>query len=365
MPMPMMKNVRRSVVHGTIAASIVSLGAFAADMFWARSDSAGEPVKARAARSMESALEVIREYREKVGPPIDLSVDPNKTGLIGLEYSEITTTLGDLEAKRTTTNPDMGSLLVELFEEAGLGRGDRVAVGCSGSFPGLFVAMLAAANAMEIEPVIVISLGSSAYGANRLDFTLLDVSRVLNRAGLLPHSLAGVSLGGSGDSGSEFEPEVKELLVRKILSAGVVHLRSESLREAVDQRMDLYGLDSAANAVKAFVNIGGSFADMGSDPWVLEIGPGVHRSLTVPATTRNTGVLLAMARRGIPVIHLLYIRGLVQRYRLPWDPVPFTGQGTGGHGSSFWAVLILYLGGLVVAFSLVPSLLKSTGTSPP
>jgi hypothetical protein len=34
-----------------------------------------------------------------------------------------------------------------------------------------------------------------------------------------------------------------------------------------------------------------------------------------------------MASRQIPVIHLLYIKGLVDRYGLSWDPVPLPQPG--------------------------------------
>ena len=43
----------------------------------------------------------------RIGPPIDPGSDPNATGLIGLENSPITTSVGRLEAKRTTTEPLM------------------------------------------------------------------------------------------------------------------------------------------------------------------------------------------------------------------------------------------------------------------
>ncbi|HEA64959.1 MAG TPA: hypothetical protein ENI02_02320 [Candidatus Aminicenantes bacterium] len=41
------------------------------------------------------------------------------------------------------------------------------------------------------------------------------------------------------------------------------------------------------------------------------------------------GVLYDMAARKIPVIHLLYIKGLVERYGLSWDPIPLPQPGKG------------------------------------
>ena len=36
-----------------------------------------------------------------------------------------------------------------------------------------------------------------------------------------------------------------------------------------------------------------------------------------------------MARRGVPVIHLLNIKGLAAEYGLPWDPSPLPRAGEG------------------------------------
>jgi len=41
------------------------------------------------------------------------------------------------------------------------------------------------------------------------------------------------------------------------------------------------------------------------------------------------GVLQAMAAEKIPVIHLLNIKGLCERYGLPWDPRPLPRPGEG------------------------------------
>ncbi|MCK7480237.1 MAG: poly-gamma-glutamate system protein [Candidatus Moduliflexus flocculans] len=93
--------------------------------------------------------------------------DPNRTGLIGLEYAETTTTLGDLEAKRTSASPDMAALAVLLLREAGLEPGDAIAVGASGSFPGLALAVLSAARALDLDVALVASLGALLLGRQR------------------------------------------------------------------------------------------------------------------------------------------------------------------------------------------------------
>ena len=79
--------------------------------------------KVQAAEQMEAAARVVAAERLRRGIPIDPDTDPNRTGLIGPEYTPITTTLGHLGAKRTSTNPNMAGLIVHLLGQAGASRG--------------------------------------------------------------------------------------------------------------------------------------------------------------------------------------------------------------------------------------------------
>ncbi len=101
---------------------------------------------ARASQTMREAENALFLCQDDKGLGLYERADVNRTGLIGLETSPITTTLGNLEAKRTTTNPDFAALLVRLLAEAGVKRGETIAVGASGSFPALIVAALSAAK---------------------------------------------------------------------------------------------------------------------------------------------------------------------------------------------------------------------------
>jgi hypothetical protein len=90
--------------------------------------------------------------------------------------------------------------------------------------------------------------------------------------------------------------------------------------------MALYRESASGRPLKAFVNIGGSWVNMGTDPGVLRIEPGLARRVFIPPPDRR-GVIQAMAAAGVPVIHLLNIRGLCERYGLPWDPRPLPPPG--------------------------------------
>jgi poly-gamma-glutamate system protein len=47
--------------------------------------------------------------------------------------------------------------------------------------------------------------------------------------------------------------------------------------------------------------------------------------LHVPALpgSPSRGLLFEFAARGVPVVHLLYVKGLARENGLPFDPVPF------------------------------------------
>ncbi|KPK80988.1 MAG: hypothetical protein AMS25_08125 [Gemmatimonas sp. SM23_52] len=340
--------VDRRLKHRILAAGIVSL------LAWTllQTVSSGGTIPwseemREAARRMEAAIKVVARYCQTAGIRIDESLDPNHTGLIGPEYSPVFTTLGQLAAKRTTTNPDMAGLLVYLLHRAGASAGDTIAVGGSASFPALIVAALIAAEAMDVHAVTILSLGASSYGATRPEFNLLDIHELLVREGILHTVPAAVSLGGEGDVGSEFDPATRERLLQQLRMSGIPLVEDPDLRGNVARRMAVY-LGTSEERLAAFVNIGGSDANLGSSPLVLEVESGLNTDLVFPPPAQR-GVLYEMAARGIPVIHLLHIRGLARRYALPWDPVPLPEPGTtrlhddeGARDWRFWLVTAAY-----------------------
>ncbi|NIM59503.1 MAG: poly-gamma-glutamate system protein [Candidatus Aminicenantes bacterium] len=275
----------------------------------------------RASEIMAKAVDIIRECREEKGQVLDKSIDLNQTGIIGLEFSPITTSIGSLEAKRTTTNPNFAALIVFLLKEAKIKSGDTIAVGASSSFPALIVAVLSAAKAMSLQPVVINSLGASQWGANNPDFNWLDMQNCLLSAGIFDAKPIGLSLGGVGDEGKDMNPEGRSLLIDEIRESGVFFLDEPDLKRNVEARMRLYQEKAGESKIKVFINIGGSWPNMGEDPEILKLRPGLVKIRQFPKAEKR-GVLFAMAALNIPVIHLLYIKGLIDRYGLSWDPVP-------------------------------------------
>jgi poly-gamma-glutamate system protein len=308
------------------------------------------------------------------GIEMDSSRDPNGTCLVGPRYTPLFTSLGQLEAKRTTLNPDLAGLLAHLLESAGISAGDTVAVGASGSFPGLLLATLAAVGALDAHPVTILSLGASSFGATRPDFHLLDLYGLLQLGGIVADAPAAVSLGGEDDMGSGFDEGVEEELRAAVAGAGLPLLEEPDLGANVARRMEIYGRPAA------FVNIGGAEANLGVSPSVLEVPaglvlpspPGTPPAIplsdpTLPLGSEDRvqrltvdlpppdqrGVLFEMLDRGVPTIHLLHIRGLALRYGLPWDPIPLPEPGSTALreeetalGWRFWLLTLAYLGTL-------------------
>lgn len=280
----------------------------------------------RASRVMEEATAALGECQRGRGLVFDRKCDPNQTGLIGLDFSPLTTSLGSLEAKRTTTNPNFAALVVFLLKEAGVKRGDTIAVGASSSFPALIVALLSASKAMDLNPLLICSLGASQWGANNPDFHWLDMQDCLLEKGIFDFHHIALSLGGERDTGEDMSGEGRSFLQEKIEASGIFFLYEPDLRKNVETRMRLYEGEAAEDSIKAFVNIGGSWSNMGEDSLVLKIKPGVVKTREVPSPKKR-GVLFEMAAREIPVIHLLYIKGLVDRYGFIWDPIPLPRPG--------------------------------------
>ncbi|MEE8605315.1 MAG: poly-gamma-glutamate system protein [Candidatus Aminicenantaceae bacterium] len=307
-----------------------------------------------ASRIMAKAMEVLRECRETRGFAINPAADVNLTGIIGVKSSPITTTLGNLAAKRTSANPNLAGLVVFLLRRAGVVSGDTIAVGASGSFPGLIWAVFSAAKAMDLKPLIFVSLGASQWGANHPDFHLLHMQMCLLQNGIFSFQPIAVSIGGDQDIGSDMPEEGRTLLRKNIQESGFPILSEGDLKANVESRMQLYFQKAAGDKIKTFVNIGGSWSNLGIDSSILHLKPGLGKIGRLPPEERR-GVLYAMAALDIPVIHLLFVNGLVQRHGLVWDPIPLPRPGEGDlyrkieeNQESFLYISVVYLVLLVV-----------------
>jgi poly-gamma-glutamate system protein len=291
--------------------------------------------KVQAAQLAEKADILIKENLTKRGFVIDVRNDPNLTALIGPQYSLITTDRGSLRDKLITTNPNMAAVIVDLLHRTKAMPGDAVAVLFSGSFPGANIAVLAACKVMGLKPVIISSLGSSSYGANREDFTWLDMEEILIRGGLWDFKSMAASLGGGDDEGRGLSPEGRELLKNavkrngvELISSAIEKNISSTLDANIKKRIKIFSRERNDLKYKAVINVGGSVTAVGSAQNGRLIPPGYSASLKgrdFPAK----GVVNILADRQIPVIHLLDMIAFATNYNLPIEvtPQPEIGQG--------------------------------------
>lgn len=281
--------------------------------------------KLAASRQTQACLESIHDLKAELGLETDETADINDTGLIGLDYSFITTTIGNLEAKRTSTNPNMAAVVVDMFTELGLQPGDRVAVNCSGSFPALNTAVLCAIDVMELEPYLISSFGASTHGANDPALTWLDMEHHLYSQGLIGHKSDLFSIGGMEDVGKEMDPGLRENITRRIRGYGYELFYDEDLIRNIETRYQIY---RDQGDLKCFINVGGNDASFGDSNIMVHTDGGILTELS--ENDNSTGLVQLFLKDSIPVIHLLNMKSLATEYGLPIDPVPLPEPGQGG-----------------------------------
>ena len=282
--------------------------------------------KIAAAKTCEKAFGLIKAVREKLGIPIDEINDPNLTGLIGFQYSLVTSGRSDLQSKLTSTNPNFAALFVELLIHTGVRKDDIIGIGWNGSYPALNIALLSAVKALNIKPVIITSLTASMWGANDPRFTWLDMEKVLAQNEIFTYSSIATSLGGEDDNGQGLSPEGRILLDSVIKRNGISKITSDSLAEQIEKRLNVYQTSVGENTkIAAFVNIGNGVANIGDIQTVPGTGIISRRNYKLI----ESSVIGKMVAKRIPVINILDVNRLAENYSLPIAPLPLPKVGKG------------------------------------
>jgi poly-gamma-glutamate system protein len=258
----------------------------------------------------------LAQWRKDNGTAAAPASDPWDCGLIGIEWSDITTSLGDLAAKRSACNPAWAVQFSRWFRDLGLAPGDPIAIYASGSFPGLLLNALVAAEAARLDPLLIVSLGASTWGANHPGAPWPVLAAELRRGGFLRTRADYYTLGGGGETGGDMPPEGQALLRRAAGEAGVELLEADDLAGMIARKTQLLQRHRA----RLLISIGGSQANLGDAEAILKLAPG----LVSPASAgkAGNGVIGAALRADIPVLHLLYIRGLARQAGIPYDAPP-------------------------------------------
>ncbi|MFZ2865862.1 MAG: poly-gamma-glutamate system protein [Ignavibacteriaceae bacterium] len=284
--------------------------------------------KLEASQLAKKSFDYLKDYHLQKGVFIDVINDPNETALIGQDITPITTDRGYIEAKLTALNPNFSAVIVEMLNEAGIRQGDNVAVSFTGSIPGLNVCVISALQTLKLKPIIITSVGSSNWGANNPDFTWLDMERILFDAGIFKSKSVAASIGGGLDRGRGLSPEGRDLIYSAITRNNVLFINEEYLERSIEKRMSIYKEHAGNKPIKAFINVGGGIASLGSVENSQFIPTGLIESLPVK-NYPSSGVLIKMADKKIPVIHLLNVTQLAEKYGLPVSPKPIPLPGSG------------------------------------
>lgn len=284
--------------------------------------------KLEASKLFQKASDYLKEYRLQKGIFIDAINDPNGTALIGQDITPITTDRGYIEAKLTSTNPNFSAVVVDMLKEAGLEKNDVVAVAFTGSLPGINLAVHSALQTLKLKPIIITSVGASNWGANDPFYTWLDMEKVLFEAGIFKNKSIAASIGGGLDRGRGLSPEGRQLLVNAVQRNKVRFINEEFLENSIQSRIAVYDSLKKKDQIKAFINVGGGISSIGSTENVQFIPSGL--SNTLPMKNFPTrGVIIRMAEKNIPIIHLLNINQLAHQYGLPISPSPLPQPGEG------------------------------------
>ena len=209
----------------------------------------------------QQADEAEQLWRRSIGIVAAARGVPPDEALIGGEWTPLVTTLGEAEAKRVSMSPAWPRALVREFHRAGLGPGDVVAASFSGSFPGINLAVMSAAEAMRLRLLAVSSVTASSWGATDPGFTWPEIEARLVAAGVLRRVTVAVSAGGDGDRALDLDDEGRSL-AREIAARCAGQLRARLLvpvdfESAIRDRLDAYRRSARRTAHRRLRQRGG------------------------------------------------------------------------------------------------------------
>jgi len=285
-------------------------------------------LKLKAAKQMQQAEEIIKANRIENGVFIDDLNDPNETALIGDRESLTITDRGNLTSKLTSLNPNMAAVIVDLFKQAELERGDKVAVSMTGSFPGMNLAVYSAAKIMGLDLKVISSVGASMFGATDPNFTWLDMETLLYDKGIFPYRSSAASIGGGRDLGRGLNRKGRDLILDAIKRNETVLIHSNSLEENIAKKKEIFDAQLDKGAYKLYINIGGGLSSLGTTLSGQLVTPGLHRYLKLK-NIPTKGTMFLFAEEGVSILHLLDIVNISEKYELPIAPEPLPQAGMG------------------------------------
>lgn len=303
-------------------------GVFAVEHFTVIEKQSHYEEKIEAARRARRAFEAVRSARIAQGTRFDAEIDPAQSGLIGVLMSPVTTNSGHLASKQISVNPNFAALAVHYLKRLDVQKGDLVAVGFSGSFPAINIAVLAAIETIGAEPIVISSASASQFGANDPAMMWPDMETLLVDRGVFTTRSVAVSRGGIEDRAMGLTKEGKALIDAAMARSGAAAIRSTNYAVSVDERMKIYEEKAGGRPFKAYINVGGGTTSVGTRIGKRLFEPGINRSAPVGASEIDS-VMTRFVLKGVPVVHLIKIASLADRYGFPLEvkESPQVGQG--------------------------------------
>jgi poly-gamma-glutamate system protein len=282
--------------------------------------------------------------------------DPADTGMLGPSMSLVTTLPGHLDAKLTSINPNFAAVVARLLLDAGAKPGQKVAIGVTGSFPALNIAVYCAAESLELEPIIVSSAAASQFGANEPDLMWPDMEKLLFDEGIFRTRSKQISLGGFLDRAGDMSDDTRNLLVQSVKRSGIDLMDSQNDQDAISRRMNLYG--SAANgeldSYVAYINVGGGEASVGGTIGNDAIGEGLiwpRKLRSIRARVNDPAKVDCCATRfleqGVPVINMVNVVRMAKQFGMPVASQTINPVGQGSMYSDGVSVRLLALLGIL------------------
>jgi len=301
--------------------------------------------KLEASRRTLAAENAIGDAKGTDPVAMQVAGDDVQAAMIGLSTSAITTDPGSLRSKVTSTNPNFAGAIVSMLRQAGVGKGDVVAVSYTGSFPALDISTITATETLGAEPIIISSVGASTWGANDPELTILDMESLLFQKGIIAHKSVEASIGGDFQT-HPLTSEGRKLVNDAMKRNGVPLSSALNIRDSVDMHMATYRRIADGRAIKAFVNVGGGLASKGIGG---SFDPGLNVA-TPGGDIVSGGLIERMQNEGVPAINLVDIKKLAGQYELPVNPPTTPDVGQGGLYRD-WLQLRIVAGLLVLALA--------------
>jgi poly-gamma-glutamate system protein len=283
----------------------------------------------RAARRTDTGFKAIRHQRQQLGHRMLKVHDPAATGMLGPSMSAVTTLPGHLDAKQTSVNPNFAAVVVKYLLALGAQPSDRVAVGCTGSFPALNIAVLAAAETLQLQVVMVSSAASSQFGANHPEFMWPDMERLLASRGILESRSTCVSLGGFRDNAEGMTDETRAGLAQAVARSGIALIQPSENENSLDARLKKYAANAPLSEFVAYINVGGGFLSVGGTKGNDQLGGGLIYHSNVTQTDAIDSVAHRFLSAGVPLINMVDVVRLAKLHGLPVAPRQPIAIGTG------------------------------------